>query len=197
VNIADRRTLRTRQLLLTALRELMHTHRYESISVSEIAERANVGRSTFYAHYVDKDDLFATGVREMVSQLEQDEPGLRNTLSPSLGLFHHVAEAQGLYPSFAHGRYLDLFLTNLQAELAALLLRRLAPRVSSPATVVPPPVLADMLAGMLLSAVRSWSESDPRPPAEEVNRSFVLCAEAAIRAGLKPSDSVPGPPVRS
>jgi AcrR family transcriptional regulator len=54
---ADRRSQRTRQLLSAALIELMLEKRYDDISVQDIIERANVGRSTFYAHYLDKEDL--------------------------------------------------------------------------------------------------------------------------------------------
>jgi hypothetical protein len=48
------------------------------------------------------------------------------------------------------------------------------------------PVLAAMVAGMLISAVRSWLESGPTTPVETANRSFTIAAEAALRAGLRP-----------
>ena len=53
----DRRSQRTRHLLGEALIELMREKGYSAITVSDVIERANVGRSTFYAHYRDKDDL--------------------------------------------------------------------------------------------------------------------------------------------
>jgi AcrR family transcriptional regulator len=183
----DRRSQRTRQQLTQALAELMHTKRYNAISVREITERANIGRSTFYAHFTDKDDLLVQGVRHMVDDLEQDVPGARNTLTPSLGLFQHVATAQDLYLTMAHGRQLNLFLDALQSELTALFVDRLAPRLPDTPTRVPPPLLAAMTAGMLITTVRSWLESDMSSSAQEVNRSFVIAAEAALRAGLRPA----------
>ena len=53
----DRRTRKTRQILREALLMLLKEKRYEDISVQDIIERADVARSTFYVHYVDKDDL--------------------------------------------------------------------------------------------------------------------------------------------
>jgi len=50
----DRRTLRTRASLLSAFRELVLTRGYASIDVRDIAERARVGRSTFYLHFSSK-----------------------------------------------------------------------------------------------------------------------------------------------
>jgi AcrR family transcriptional regulator len=182
----DRRAQRTRQMLTQALGELILTKRYESITVQEITEHANVGRSTFYAHFTDKDDLVADSVRRMVGDLETDEPGLRNTLSPSLGLFHHVSSFADHYLMMARGRHLTLFLDALQRELTAMFADRLGPRVpDSGATRVPVPLLAAMLAGMLITAVRTWLESDMTSSAGEVNASFTIVAEAALRAGLR------------
>lgn len=185
--VTDRRSQRTRQLLSEALRELILTKRWEAITVSEIAERANVGRSTFYAHFTDKDDLLASGVRRMVGGLEYDEPDERNTLSPSLRLFHHVESHSDHYQMMARGMHLTLFLDTLQGELTAMFAARLAVRVpEGAATAVPVPLLAAMLAGMLIIAVRTWLESGMTSSAEEVNRAFLVAAGAALRAGLRP-----------
>src|SRR6185436_15529305 len=53
----DRRIRRSQLLLQNALLALLKEKRYEDISVQDIIERADVARSTFYVHYVDKDDL--------------------------------------------------------------------------------------------------------------------------------------------
>jgi len=53
-DVRDPRTLRTRQLLQGALRELMRSKGFDEISVQAIAEAATVNRATFYDHYPDK-----------------------------------------------------------------------------------------------------------------------------------------------
>jgi AcrR family transcriptional regulator len=186
----DRRSLRTRSLLSDALAELMLSQRYEAISVQQITERANVGRSTFYAHFTDKDDLLAATVRRMVGELQTDEPGARNTLAPSIGLFHHVADHAQHYLMLSRGRHLSLFLDALQSELTTMFAARLAPRLPGETdTRVPVRLLAAMLAGMLITAMRTWVESGMSVPAEQVNRSYVVAAEAALRAGLRPVEA--------
>jgi AcrR family transcriptional regulator len=185
--ITDRRTQRTRRQLTDALGELIRVKRYESITVQEITDRADVGRSTFYAHFTDKDDLVADSVRRMVGTLEADEAGPRNTLSPSLGLFHHVQEFSEHYAMMARGRHLTLFLDALQSELTAMFSHRLVPRVpEGGAPRVPVPLLAAMLAGLLITAVRTWLESGMAETAEEMNRAYLVTAEAALRVGLRP-----------
>ena len=50
----DRRTQRTREALRSAFVRLVLEKGYESFGVADIAEAANVGRSTFYQHYSGK-----------------------------------------------------------------------------------------------------------------------------------------------
>ena len=53
----DRRQARTRQAIIDAFVTLLYKSSYEKISVKEIIDTANVGRSTFYSHFETKDDL--------------------------------------------------------------------------------------------------------------------------------------------
>jgi AcrR family transcriptional regulator len=56
----DRRVRRTRQLLRDALLELALERGYGRVRLQDILDKADVGRSTFYAHYRDKDDLLVS-----------------------------------------------------------------------------------------------------------------------------------------
>src|SRR5215207_3360442 len=63
---ADRRVQKTRALLHGALVSLVHEKPYDDIVVKEILTRADIGRSTFYAHYRDKDELLECGIRGLL-----------------------------------------------------------------------------------------------------------------------------------
>ena len=54
----DRRVQRTRELLESALIELIGERGYDAITIQDIVDRANVGRTTFYMHYSGKEKLF-------------------------------------------------------------------------------------------------------------------------------------------
>ena len=54
----DRRVQRTRELLQKALIELIRERGHDAITIQDIADRANIGRTTFYLHYSSKDELF-------------------------------------------------------------------------------------------------------------------------------------------
>ena len=64
-NGEDRRTKKTRTALQEALISLMFEKSYEAILIQEILDRANVGRSTFYTHFSDKDELLAEGLGQL------------------------------------------------------------------------------------------------------------------------------------
>ena len=60
--------MRTRDALGDALVALMHEKHFGDITVQEVLECAGVARTTFYAHYRDKEDLFLSDVEEFLEQ---------------------------------------------------------------------------------------------------------------------------------
>lgn len=66
VETLDLRVVRTRKHVIQALFELMQEKPFQKISVRDITERAMVNRSTFYAHFVDKYDLFTIAIGQRI-----------------------------------------------------------------------------------------------------------------------------------
>src|SRR5712671_6852532 len=103
--VIDRRILRTRATLQHALTSLILKKGYEAITIQDICAEANVGRSTFYAHYTSKDDLKRSGFEHLRKQLldhqraalaASDNAGDRS-LAFSLPMFEHAREHIDLY----------------------------------------------------------------------------------------------------
>ncbi|SEM04572.1 TetR/AcrR family transcriptional regulator [Paenibacillus sp. OK003] len=67
----DRRILRTRVMISEALLKILPQKAFTEISVVDIADQANINRSTFYAHFLDKDDLLDSMVNAKFQLLEQ------------------------------------------------------------------------------------------------------------------------------
>ncbi len=104
----DRRVRRTRELLRSALFSLIVERGYERITVQDILDKADVGRSTFYAHYRDKDDLLRSGFEDLRSALATETAGDGNAahgkaefLQPVLAVFQHVEAHRHLWKPLA------------------------------------------------------------------------------------------------
>ena len=69
VETEDRRVRKTRKALIDAFSDIVLVRRYEDIRISEILDQADVGRSTFYSHFLGKDDLLARSMDWMLSVL--------------------------------------------------------------------------------------------------------------------------------
>jgi Bacterial regulatory proteins, tetR family len=93
----DRRVRRTRELLRRALFSLIQEQGYDRITVQDLLDRADIGRSTFYAHYRDKDDLLLSSFEDIRSTLAAERKAAEQTtgapsgfLQPLLVVFRHV-----------------------------------------------------------------------------------------------------------
>ena len=96
----DRRISRTRDTLGDALVELMQEKTFDDITVQDVLDRAGVGRSTFYAHYRDKQDLFLSDVEdfmELVSGLLTRHTVSLQRVAPVAELFGHISQARDFY----------------------------------------------------------------------------------------------------
>ena len=183
----DGRVARTRDRLGDAMIALILEKPFDSITVQEVLDRAGVGRSTFYAHYKDKDDVLITQVDEFFADVsmqiaDSGEPSER--LVPVREFLHHLAAAGPLLAAFAaSGRLQDIW-DLAEAHFARGIEHRLAtlPRAAGidPAERA---VRASALAGSFLSLLRWWLDHDrPRTP-EEMDALFHRMAWEGASSG--------------
>ena len=169
----DRRSQRTRQALGEALVDLMMKKGYDAISVKDIIDRANVGRSTFYAHFADKDELFVSQLDRVLDLLSRDMPQEQpdgNPYFPSLGLFRHVGEQWRLYKILTWDSGLDLLTSHLHSTLSEKISARLME--SGRANILPIPAIATFLAGSFLALLKWWLDNKMAYSAEEMDEIF-------------------------
>ena len=68
----DRRTIRTKKMIRSALAELIEEKGFINISVTDLTQRADINRGTFYLHYVDKYDLLEKTEDEIIKEIEKE-----------------------------------------------------------------------------------------------------------------------------
>ena len=156
----DARVRRTRSQLGTAFLNLMMEKPVNEIRVQEVLDRAGVGRSTFYLHYRDLDDL-------LVSQLELFCETMSCSLSarkdksqrvmPVAELFEHIGNGNKLYKVLSDSGHVKDFYELAEGCFARGIERRLVE--SGRLKEVPKREIAaraSALSGSLLSLLRWW-----------------------------------------
>jgi len=184
-NKSDRRSQRTRQMLSEALVALILEKGYGAVTVSDIIDRANIGRSTFYAHYRDKDDLLAGELDRVVDVLSQhishDSPE-QNSLFPSLGLFRHVGEQHELYKALIWSSGADLLFKHEQKSLSEKIEQGL--KESKKEISVPAPILANYIAGSFLTLPKWWLDNKMIHSPEQMDEIFKKLTQPGIEAAM-------------
>jgi AcrR family transcriptional regulator len=189
---ADRRVLRTRAMLLDALLDLLVERDYEGLSVQDIVDRANVGRSTFYTHFLDKRELLLSGVGQLQTLLAGQRSGadgaaLRSEqpLGFSLPLFLHVEGNMRFCRALLGPRCGAVIEPHFQRLLGDLLRADLSSRVLTGATpVVPLDAVVPYIVSAFIGLLRWWMEQPNRSSAEEVDRQFRALSLPALTAAL-------------
>jgi AcrR family transcriptional regulator len=162
----DRRSARSRRLILAAMMDLLFERSYDHITVRDILDRADVGRSTFYTHFFDKEDVLASIAEQELKllsrQLVERATG-QETIIPSLELFAHVGEHHQYFRAMLRGHARETLWDAAQNALSRNIEQALASRYGkegrSP-VVIPVAVASQYLAGALLNLLKWWLEAD-------------------------------------
>ncbi len=185
----DRRVRRTKNMLRDALLSLIKEKGYERITVQEIIDRADVGRSTFYAHFRDKEDLLVYGLEEVREQFTSaiDRADQRTGGSPSLVVFEHFAQYDDVRQAMVGRRSAEVFVRYLHEFLSELIRDELSARAPDGPTQVPLDALVEFAVSTLLGLGMRWWQLGQAPYSpREVDQIYRRLTEPAIKAGLQP-----------
>ena len=190
----DRRVRRTKDLLRRALLELIAERGYDRITVQEIIDRADVGRSTFYTHFRDKEDLLVYGLEELRDAFDvgrgevhaDGHAGRTAPRSPTLAVFEHFAAYRHVWTAMAGRRGAETFQRYLHEFLSGLIRDQLAARAAEGPTQVPLDALVDFAVSTLIGLGSRWWQmgAGPHSP-RDVDRIYRRLTEPAIESGLR------------
>ncbi len=186
---ADRRSQRTYRLVSSAFAELLGEKPYEEILVQDILDRADIGRTTFYAHYFDKEDVLGSIVAEQLEILTHQiaHATARQRVVPSLELFEHVYHSQNqqflaLMRSRAGEPLWEALHTALCQAIEPALSTLCAEKRSPP---IPLPVVSEYLAGAFLTLLKWWIEASQPYSPQQMESIFQQLALPGVWAMLK------------
>ena len=185
-----RQVQRTRDLLQKALIELIGERGYDAITIQDIVDRANVGRTTFYLHYQSKDDLFTSCHETIVSEFHFGPLyplSRKELLSPEappgmISAYRHLEDARTLlYPIFQGKDSLMILRRILRDWSAQEIEASLRAAFAETASTIPVDVLANYLAGAQIALVQWWLEKRQPHTPETLAQTFHRLQRAAIR----------------
>jgi len=183
----DRRVQKTRDLLISSLMSLIGEKPYDLIAIKEILHHANVGRSTFYMHFRDKDDLLRSGIHSILGSapLTAGSNGkLERFVWFSLPIFqHHARNARGWVSNIGiHGRtVLHEHLRHALVEAIVLNVEGIFHSGTMKSRKVPPDLLANHVACTFVMVLDWWLDEQMSLPPDEVNRLFLWLVEPPLK----------------
>jgi hypothetical protein len=184
----DRRIQKTKKLLADSLGQLMREKEYDAITIQDIVDKANVGRSTFYAHYESKENLLLHNInfqRELIHFTGNDSLHPMGINLPYL--FNHLAEYGSIVKAI-HGTAIGYQIAN---HFTAIIVNRIVGYYKR--RPLPPGMenqllqyRAEAIAGGIVRMVFCWVMDNTPIPASKM---IAQAQELLDRAFATPSDS--------
>ena len=173
----DRRPARTRQALLGAFADLMLSHGYAGLTAEQVAERANVGRSTLYAHFGGLDGILKASLTRpsapLAALVDPDPP-----TDDLMWLLDHVKDQRLRNRAFLHPPLRGVWVRRLAEMIEA----RLAERADGRAPVLPWRFIAVQLAEAEIAMVSQWLTTTPATPSETIAMALTSTVRAMLDA---------------
>jgi len=175
----DRRIKKTREAIFSAFSALLSKKRYSQITVQEIIDEANIGRSTFYAHFETKDELLSALCRDMFEHVFSDD--LVCELSHNFAdnkkidakithILYHLKDSRRDIKSILTHEGSEVFLTYFKQYLERLF--TLSDDFTT-AQDIPEDFILNHMVGSFVEAVKWWLKNDMRQTPEQIARYFL------------------------
>jgi AcrR family transcriptional regulator len=183
----DRRTNRTRQTLYTALIQLILEKHYDLITVQDIIDRANVGRSTFYVHFRDKEDLLVSDWKRFLDRFAANLNWTNfdeGNFVPISELLYHLKDFQRFYRALVKSQKTERIYKIGCSYLAESFQKELTERFDQSLITIPIPIVANYLSNEIFGQLRWWLDNNMPNSPEEMNEIFHRLVMPGVRKSL-------------
>jgi AcrR family transcriptional regulator len=178
----DRRQRRTRSLIFTAFSALLERKSYTSVTVQDIIDEADIGRSTFYAHFETKDDLLKELCAELFCHLLDAMEGhshrhIFDCEAPDsvfLHLFQHLQRNDNNILQLLSSQNNELFLRYFKSNLLRLIEKQLPLFAARKSEKLPDSFWVNHIASTFVETLRWWIENGRSQSPETITEYFFL-----------------------
>jgi AcrR family transcriptional regulator len=165
----DRRVRRTRRQLHDALISLILERGWDKVSVLDVCDRADIGRSTFYVHFADKEELLLSGLEDLHAYMDELRARATGTLGFAEALVEHAQENLRLFRALVGKKggpqvlraFRDVVIRLVEADLASL-----------GVPVEERPLAARYIAGGFVELLTTWLDRPSKIEAKTLAGTF-------------------------
>jgi AcrR family transcriptional regulator len=177
----DRRVDRTTKTLHQALISLILKKNYEAITIEEICDEANIGRSTFYAHYTSKDELHQRGIENLRKVLADgrsdatvNQRDIRGrSLSFSQALLEHAVDRKDLFRALPGSRGGTVALATIRRIISDAVRDELAETADKNSTdSTPRELIVQFVVGAYMAVLTWWLDKGAKLPPARIDAMF-------------------------
>lgn len=179
-NASDRRVQRTRYALRDALVSLLEERGWDDINIQDLCERANVGRSTFYLHFQNKEELLIGGFDDLRTWLRAQPSSTKTTetVMPFVrGLIEHAHEQRNLFRAIIGRRSGHVVQKRFREMVCRLIEEEVVPGQASWKQKAG----AHYTAGALVELLAWWVDFGKEHTVTEIEELFYQLALPSIR----------------
>lgn len=187
----DRRQQKTREAIFDAFGSLLAQKSYGKITVQEIIDVANVGRTTFYAHFPTKDDLLRELCTDLFEHVFSDAPGMERTHDFSLSegdpkdmiahILYHLRDSRRNITGILGCESGELFLRFFKEYLNKLITARISDNERGQKLGIPDDFLVSHISSSFVNLVQWWMRGGMRQPPEELTEYFAAVILPVLR----------------
>ncbi len=160
----ERRRQQTRKLLIDTTVQLVLEKGYETVTIQDITDRADLGRGTFYIHFKDKEDVLWTAIQNLIKEMEAEAHRQFQGRLPKqveyyglLNIFRHAEKNRDLYGVILGGQGSAVLTERVQDLMADVFRRDIEnPALRDPKAQVPGEVIAQMMTGLIARSIGWW-----------------------------------------
>lgn len=179
----DRRQQKTRAAIFKAFGSLLSEKKYNRISVQEIIDRANIGRSTFYSHFETKDDLLNELCKELFNHVFTESLIIESTHdfswskdNPHTAITHilyHLRDNKKNITGILTCESGELFLQYFRQYVNDLLIGQMVKDINIDCLSVPYEYLVNHISGSFVNMIQWWLKGGLKQTPEELTGYFV------------------------
>lgn len=187
----DRRQKKTREAIFSAFTSLLSKKSYNQISVQDIIDTADIGRTTFYAHFETKDYLLKDLCEELFGHIIDTAMGLPHGHyhyscgsardSVFLHLLRHLQENDRNILGLLSSQNNEIFLRYFKSNLKKLILTQYADKGLLDASSLPRDFLINHISSSFVEAVEWWLSHDMKESPEQMTEYFLSVIEPILK----------------